>query len=125
MQAGLFSSPYASAIDVLSEAAWRSFSLPYYPLFPLVEALVDWRGDMSLASVQPETQIARIAPRPLALWHCAHDATTDAGHSRRLFARAAEPRQLWIPDCIGHERLWNSAPGEAERRAVEFFTRAL
>jgi len=54
IRAGLFSSPYASTLDVLSEAAQRDFGIPYYPLIPLVGAVIDWRGGMRLDDVVPK-----------------------------------------------------------------------
>jgi alpha-beta hydrolase superfamily lysophospholipase len=121
IQAGLFSSPYASTLDVLSQAAQRDFGIPYYPLIPLVGAVIDWRADMRIADTVPEAVIASIAPRPVMIYHCAIDRTTDASHSRRLFDTAKEPKALWIPACDRHERIWNAFPQEADARTVEFF----
>lgn len=43
--------------------------------------------------------VDRISPIPLLLIHGERDAVVDAGHSRRLYEAAREPRQLWlIPD---------------------------
>jgi dienelactone hydrolase len=121
IQAGLFSSPYASTLDVLSQAAQRDFGIPYYPLIPLVGAVIDWRGNMKIGETVPEAVISSIAPRPVMLYHCEIDRTTDASHSRRLFAAAKEPKGLWIAPCDKHEQIWNALPKEAEARTVEFF----
>jgi alpha-beta hydrolase superfamily lysophospholipase len=125
IKAGLFSSAYANLRDELAESAWRRYRLPYFPMVGLTLAALDWRADMRVAEVVPEEAIARIAPRPVLLWHCETDLTTDPSHSRRLFSHAGEPKELWIPPCPRHERLWNFAPQEAEARAVRFFSAAL
>ena len=124
IRAGLFSSPYASTLDVLSEAAKRDFGIPYYPLIPLVGAVIDWRGNMKIADTVPEAVIGRIAPRPVMLYHCETDRTTDASHSRRLFAAAKEPKGLWVAACDKHEQIWNAFPQEAEARTVDFFKKS-
>lgn len=121
VKAGLFSSPYASMRDVLAEAAKRHYGLPYYRLFPLVEAIIDWRAGMLTAEVIPENHIGHIAPRPVLIFHCRKDLTTDPSHSQRLFEKAQEPKELWIAPCDEHERVWNVSPDEAERRSVAFF----
>ncbi|MDT8991602.1 alpha/beta fold hydrolase [Curvibacter sp. APW13] len=123
IRAGLFSSPYASTLDVLSEAAKRDFGIPYYPLIPMVGAVIDWRGNMKIADTVPEAVIGSIAPRPVMLYHCETDRTTDASHSRRLFAAAKEPKGLWVPACDKHEQIWNAFPQEAEARTAGFFNK--
>lgn len=125
IQAGLFSSPYASTLDVLSQAAQRDFGIPYYPLIPLMGAVIDWRGNMKINETVPEAVIASIAPRPVMLYHCAIDRTTDASHSRRLFTAAKEPKGMWVPACDKHEQIWNAFPQEAEARTVAFFKKNL
>ena len=65
--------------------------------------------------------IASISPRPVLLYHCETDRTTDASHSRRLFAAAKEPKGLWIAPCDQHERIWNALPQETDARTVAFF----
>lgn len=121
VKAGLFSSPYTSALEVLSQAAQRDFGIPYYPLIPMVQITADWRADMHLADVVPLDRIAHIAPRPILIYHCAQDKTTDASHSRILYEAAQEPKGLWIADCNKHERIWNQHTAEAEKRTVDFF----
>lgn len=121
VKAGLFSSPYASMRDVLAEAAKRHYGLPYYPLFPVVEAMIDWRADMRTSDVVPEDHIGNIAPRPVLIFHCRKDLTTDPSHSQRLFDKARSPKEFWLAPCEEHERVWNVSPEEAERRSVAFF----
>lgn len=125
VDAGLFSSGYASAKDVLLEAAKRDYGLPQYPLFPFVEFFIDLRGGMKISEVQPENRIGEIAPRPVLLFHCDQDDYVASSHLDRLLRQAKEPRDYWIASCNRHERIWNTYPVEAEDRAVQFFTRNL
>ncbi|PJZ45376.1 alpha/beta hydrolase [Leptospira brenneri] len=125
IQAGLFSSGYGSAIDVLVESANRDFGIPYYPLIPVVKLALNLRGEMDIDSVRPIDKIASISPRPIAIFHCTMDDYVDYHHAKDLFAKAGEPKSIWSPECNRHERLWNFAPKEAESRAVGFFQKYL
>ncbi|PJZ86168.1 alpha/beta hydrolase [Leptospira harrisiae] len=125
IQAGIFSSGYGSAIDVLVESAKRDFGIPYYPLIPVVKLALNLRGDMDIDSVRPIDKIASISPRPIAIFHCTKDDYVDYHHAKDLYAKAGEPKSLWSPECNRHERLWNFAPKEAETRAVVFFEKYL
>jgi uncharacterized protein len=125
VKAGLFSSGYASAMDVLSEAANRDFGIPYYPLIPVVQLYLNVRGDMNIETVRPVDKIGSISPRPIAIFHCIKDDYVDVSHSDRLFSKAKEPKEIWIPICERHERIWNSHKDEAEKRAVGFFKKNL
>ncbi|MCW7471251.1 alpha/beta hydrolase [Leptospira kanakyensis] len=125
IQAGIFSSGYGKAIDVLVESAKRDFGIPYYPLIPVVKLALNYRGDMDIDTVRPIDKIASISPRPIAIFHCTKDDYVDYHHAEDLFAKAGEPKSLWSPECNRHERLWNFNPKEAESRAVGFFQKYL
>ncbi len=125
VKAGLFSSGYASAMDVLSESAKRDFGIPYFPLIPVVREVLNLRGSMDIASVLPEKSITNISPRPISIFHCDKDDYVDVSHANRLFAAAKEPKELWIPSCNRHERIWNTNQKESEKRSVEFFRKNL
>jgi len=55
------------------------------------------RDDLS-----PERWIDRVSPTPLLLVHGDHDSIIPVAESRRLFARAREPKALWIAPGAGH-----------------------
>lgn len=125
IKAGLFSSGYASAMDVLIESAKRDFGIPYYPLIPVVKLVLDYRSGIDMNSVRPIDSIANIQPRPIAIFHCKMDDYVDYHHAEDLYAKAKEPKSLWAPECNRHERIWNFDPKEAEKRTVVFFTEYL
>jgi len=125
VKAGLFSSGYASAIDVLSESAKRDFGVPYFPLIPIVQSVLNLRGNMKIETVLPEKKIDLISPRPISIFHCDKDDYVDVSHANRLYASAKEPKELWIAICTKHEQIWNTNKEEAEKRSVDFFKRNL
>lgn len=125
IKAGIFSSGYGVAFDVLIESAKRDFGIPYYPLIPLVEKALDIRGSMEISKVRPIDKIESISPRPIAIFHCNADDYVDHHHALDLFTKAKEPKSIWSPECTKHERIWNAYPEEAEKRAVGFFQKYL
>jgi len=125
VKAGLFSSGYASAIDVMSESAKRDFGIPYFPLIPIVHQVLNLRGDMKFETIVPENKIGNISPRPICIFHCNQDNYVDISHAERLFNAAKEPKEKWIPVCTKHEQIWNTNKEEAEKRAVSFFKKNL
>jgi len=69
----------------------------------------------------PANSVAAISPLPLLLIHGDQDVVVPAHHSRQLFERAGEPKQLWIVPGAGHAQ---SLESEAIRnRLVEFLLR--
>jgi pimeloyl-ACP methyl ester carboxylesterase len=96
-----------------------SFRVPLPPYgIGAVNALVG--ADVTKA--RPLDAIARIAPRPILLIHSADDdnATTPVEGSRRLFAAAGEPKNLWIAPRGGHVGAINASPAEYRARVLDF-----
>lgn len=125
IKVGLFSSGFSSALDVMTEAAKRDYSIPYYPLIPLVKLLINIRGDMNIETVRPVEKIGNITPRPIFIMQCDKDHYVNSKHAELLFAAAKEPKEKWIPKCDKHEFIWNTNKEEAESRVVRFFTQNL
>ena len=55
----------------------------------------------------------------------AADVQTPAGETRRIFAAANQPKQLWIVDGAAHVDLHGYAGDEYERRVGQFLGRYL
>ncbi|HMW06726.1 MAG TPA: alpha/beta hydrolase [Leptospiraceae bacterium] len=125
IKAGLFSSGYASALNVLSEAANRDFGIPYYPLIPIVREVLNFRAKMKIEDVRPVDKIGNISPRPILIFHCDKDDYVDSSHAEELFKNAKEPKEKWVPACNKHEFIWNTHKEEAELRASNFFKKNL
>ncbi len=71
----------------------------------------------------PAASIAALSPLPLLLIHGDQDMVVPAHHSRQLFERAGEPKELWIIPGAGHTQ---SLASEAVRnRLIEFLLRNL
>ncbi|GAB4481341.1 MAG: alpha/beta hydrolase [Anaerolineae bacterium] len=71
-------------------------------------------------NASPVAVIDQISPRPLLLVYGEYEARS----GELLLAAAGENAELWIVPGAGHGAYQLAAPGEYERRMVEFFTRA-
>lgn len=50
----------------------------------------------------PEQAVSAVSPIPLLLVHGGADAIVPVDHARRLFERAAAPKELWLIEGAGH-----------------------
>ena len=81
--------------------------------------VVAWRLG---ARTSPLEAVPHIAPRPLLLIHGTADDTIPSQSSKDLYARAGEPKQLWLVEDANHWTVLSKHPEEFARRATEFLT---
>jgi pimeloyl-ACP methyl ester carboxylesterase len=81
-----------------------------------------WAG---LAFPHPVASVPAIAPRALFLIAGDGDSIVPPDLSKRLYAAAAEPKELWIVHGASHGDYARVAGEEYARRLVAFFDRAL
>ena len=70
-----------------------------------------------------ESAVSRIAPRPWLMIHGEKDAYILSSIARSLFARAGEPKELWIVPKAKHNRCREVAPKVYEERLAAFLRR--
>ena len=73
----------------------------------------------------PANAIGQIAPRPILLIQGADDDMAPASQARENFARAGEPKELWIVEGAGHRGLRQSAGAEYDARILAFLNKHL
>ena len=78
-----------------------------------------------MTAFDPIEVVARIAPRPLLLIHGENDELINARHARLLYARAGQPKELWILRGLPHCRGLESAYEAYRDRIRAFFGRTL
>ncbi len=113
-----------ASFTTLGEVAnYRTKSLP------LVGPMAIWIGQqqagVSAAAVRPIDAVCKISPRPVLLIYGALDDYIPPGSADQMFQAACNPKELWIVPGAGHGGYAQAAPGEYERRLVEFFGRNL
>src|SRR2546423_3029905 len=120
-------SPWTDQDLQLSRLSFLPLGSLRVPLPPYGVAAVNMMVGADVTKARPLDAIARISPRPILLIHSADDdnATTPVEGSRRLFAAAGEPKDLWIAPRGGHVGAMNAFPDEYRARVLAFLGGAL
>lgn len=104
---------------------------PYYRFMPVwvfgylawtSRRLTERRWRCSFPRV--ERAVARLAPRPWLMIHGEKDTYISTGIARALFARAREPKELWIVPGAKHNRCRELDPSSYRARLSTFFSRS-
>ncbi len=103
-----FHSYRGMAFDVLKRSVWTWILVPVAPWF------IGTKYD-------PEKWIAQISPRPLLLIHGDADKVVPMWTSERLYARAKEPKRLWIIKGAGHLQCRQVERDVYEKTIADFF----
>lgn len=125
LRAVVAESSFARLQDMAARAMSHFFYLPVLPFAPVARWMVGRQIHADLATVDPLDAAGRISPRPLLLIDDEDDDVLGPGQGQALFDAAGEPKELWVVPQAAHARGWQAAPGEYERRVVEFFRRHL
>ena len=114
----------------LEEALARHLKL-LYPMIPrepfLSFILLTYRLRFSIwpRQVSPKNSTAHLSPRPLLLIHGAQDHRMPLEGARQTYARAGEPKELWVVDQAGHLEAFALDPAQYLERLVTFFESSL
>ena len=121
-----------SSFSDLREAAYDYAGLHWNPwlgktLFLPGAWVVTYRGEKEAGfratHVSPEKAVAARA-FPVLLICDADDTTLPCRHSKRIYAAARGPKQLWVVPHAFHTAALGLAPNEFERRVLEFLASA-
>jgi fermentation-respiration switch protein FrsA (DUF1100 family) len=69
----------------------------------------------------PHEVVGRISPVPVLIVHGDADAYFPVEHAEKLYAAAAEPKELWIEPGFGHAE--NAAPDALVRRIADWLAK--
>jgi uncharacterized protein len=78
-----------------------------------------------MRAFDPVEVVDQIAPRPLLLMHGTEDEIVPVASAHALFARAGEPKELWLIEGLKHCRALEEANEQFKARVVGFFDRWL
>ena len=78
-----------------------------------------------MQAFDPVEVVERIAPRPLLLMHGTLDEIVPVASAHALFARAGEPKEVWLQDGLKHCKALEEAYEPFKARVVGFFDRHL
>ena len=86
---------------------------------PLLLMQLPWRTGVTVEQLRPIDAMAALAC-PVFVIAGAEDRHTTAAETRRIFAAAHEPKQLWLVDGAAHVDLHAAARAEYEKRVGNF-----
>lgn len=128
----------APDLPVAAVVADAAFAEPHHPVanrlreigYPL--AALASRAIVAAAAIRTRTRIrsplrsvARIAPRALLIIATSADRLIDASQSRKLFAAAREPKELYVVEGAEHGEAYAAGGAAYERRVLGFLERHL
>jgi dipeptidyl aminopeptidase/acylaminoacyl peptidase len=117
-------SPFATMRDVVAFAYQRR-RVPTRPILDLTDALTQWRYGYPFEAVRPLDVVGQIAPRPLLLIHGTADQIIPVEHSRRLYAAAGTPKELWVFEGATHCGGYFADRPAYVTRVAQFFDKGL
>ncbi len=118
-------SAYADQAGVLAANFSDATRLPTFPFVPLAELFIRMRAGYWPRRVRPEDEIAALAPRPLLLIHGERDDMCPVENARRLYARAREPKEIWLLPQAKHVGAYFADPARYIERVADFFAKNL
>jgi fermentation-respiration switch protein FrsA (DUF1100 family) len=99
--------------------------LPRWPFAPLIVWLGERRTGLNISEMDLVRDIAAIEPRPVLLIHGAEDTLLPLEHHTALYQAAAEPKEAWVVEGMGHNSPMEVDPQGYERRLICFLDRYL
>jgi dipeptidyl aminopeptidase/acylaminoacyl peptidase len=118
---------------VVAESAFRSVRsavrqnfrrytrLPSFPCADLALRWAEWRHKIRAVQVAPEREVARLRACALLLIHAVDDAIISVADAHALYARAREPKELWLVPSAPHAMAFNALRQAYATRVVAFF----
>ena len=118
-------SGFSDAPRVIAASFEHFIHLPAFPFAPVTVLIADLRAGIDVTRVRPMDVIAQISPRPVLIIHEAGDFVVPAENSRRNFAAARQPKELWLVPGSSHGNAHTDDKAEYETKVTSFFRRAL
>jgi dipeptidyl aminopeptidase/acylaminoacyl peptidase len=116
---------FSDAPGVIAASFEHFIHLPAFPFAPVTVWIADMRAGIDVTTVRPMDVIGEISPRPVFIIHGLDDAVVPVENSKRNFAHAREPKQLWLVPHARHGNAHSIAKAEYERRVIQFFQNSL
>lgn len=116
---------FSDAPRVIAASFEHFIHLPAFPFAPVTVWIAQERAGIDVSLARPMDVIAKISPRPILIIHGTGDFVVPDDNSKRNFAAAREPKELWLVPGAKHGQAHAVAKAEYERRVDRFFKTAL
>jgi uncharacterized protein len=95
--------------------------VPFPVLRSLIRFFAEREAGVTVASVRPADDIARISPRPVLIIQGMGDGMVPIDSAERLYEAAGEPRQLWTEKDVPHLNMYTFYKTRYTKRVLKFF----
>jgi dipeptidyl aminopeptidase/acylaminoacyl peptidase len=118
-------SAFTSLRDQARDAITGFYHLPAFPFLHLSILGYELYFQTWVDNISPVSVISKISPAPILIIAGEGDRLIPADNGRKLYAAAAEPKELWIIPGADHGATLAAAGSEYEKRVGEFFDQYL
>jgi len=118
-------SPYADLEESLGRHLSLMYPLPKIPFLWFILATYRLRFGVWPRRVSPQESVAHVSPRPVLFIQGERDSRMLPEGARRLFAKAGQPKHLWIVEGAEHLEAFSLEPTRYLARVVRFFQSSL
>jgi dipeptidyl aminopeptidase/acylaminoacyl peptidase len=108
-------SPFATLEDEMD------LRVPFPVMRSLIRFFAERESGVTVGSVRPLDDIARISPRPVFLIQGMGDGMVPLNSAERLYDSAGEPRQLWTENDVPHLNMYAFYKTRYTKRVIKFF----
>ena len=108
-------SPFAALEDEMD------LRVPFPIMRSLIRLFAERESGVSVDSVRPVDEIARISPRPVLLIQGMGDEMVPLDSAERLYDAAGEPRRLWTENDVPHLNMYAFYKTRYTKRVIKFF----
>jgi fermentation-respiration switch protein FrsA (DUF1100 family) len=113
-------------ISLYSQRMWLAKILPnWYYRYAAILGLDVIERERHCTFVHLEPLLKRLAPRPWLLIHGSADNYIRPEMAQELFARARQPKEIWLVEGAKHNQAFQVANGDYQRRVLAFFEKHL
>jgi pimeloyl-ACP methyl ester carboxylesterase len=126
IKAVVLESPFTDYRQVVRQWAWNNLRMPYFPLMMIVLWFLRLRvGRDDVDSYSPVRFIGEVTPRPVFVISGAEDRLMPQGDVQALYAKARDPKELWLIPGATHGKCREVAGAEYDGRVLGFFAKWL
>ena len=115
IEALIADSPFATLEDEMD------LRVPFPVMRSLIRFFAEGESGVTVSSVRPLDDIARISPRPVFLIQGMGDGMIPLNSAERLYEAAGEPRQLWTENDVPHLNMYAFYETRYTKRVIKFF----
>lgn len=95
--------------------------VPFPVMRSLIRLFAERASGVTIDSVRPVDDIARISPRPVFLIQGMGDGMVPLDSAQRLYDAAGEPRLLWVENDVPHLNMYAYYKTRYTKRVIKFF----